>query len=223
MEKLTNDAAKKVRPVRSGLLKWFEKNRREFPWRKRGISGYQVLVTEILLQKTKAENVLAIYDDFFKKYTSFSKLSTANEKELADLLRPIGLHKSRSKSLVKLASLLGARKRLPRKEEELLKLPGVGLYVANAYLVVKHNLKRPIVDVNVTRLFSRIFSLRVNSDLRRDKDAWEFAACLLPAKRYKEFNWALLDFGALVCKAKNPKCPSCPLNKYCDFRSSVTG
>lgn len=207
----------KVKIIQERLLDWYDRHGRKYlPWRRDDVSPFQKLVAEILLQKTRAENILSVYSEFVRKYPDPQSLAKENEEKLAKLLKPLGLYRNRAKNLLKLAKAL-ACKEIPRTREELEKLPGIGPYIANAFLVSAYGKCLPVVDTNVRRFVERVFSIKSKRDPRRDPKIWRFVERLLPSTRCREFIWALLDFSALICKAKNPECEKCPIRDVCDF------
>jgi len=211
------DFEKKIRYVQEKLLEWYDKHGRKYlPWRSDSVSPFHKLVAEMLLQKTRAENVLEIYSEFIKRYPSPRALANEDEGKLAELLKPLGLYRNRARNLLKLAREL-VHRGIPSSAGELEKLPGIGPYIANAFLVSAHGKCLPVVDTNVRRFVERVFSVKTKRDPRRDPETWRFVERLLPKKRCREFIWAVLDFSALVCRAKNPDCGSCPIKNVCDY------
>ena len=104
---------------------------------------------------------------------------------------------------------------VPRETEALSALPGIGRYTAHAIACFAHGRNLPVVDVNIQRVLSRIFRrMDLAGGTVSERDAWELAAKVLPAKAY-DWNQALMDFGALVCTARSPKCESCPVTSVC--------
>lgn len=206
-----------IKTFQERLISWFNLNGRRFPWREHGRSPYEILIAEIMLQKTKAENIVPTYLKFIEKYPDFGVLSNANPNELQQDLKALGLSNVRSKNILKLAQEIKKIGFIPNEREKLLSLPGIGPYIANAFLLAAHNQRLPVVDTNVRRLYERVFSLKSKKDPRRDKEIWTFAEKVLPENNYKEFTWALMDFCASVCKAKNPLCGSCPIRIICEY------
>ena len=108
--------------------------------------------------------------------------------------------------------------KVPDNKKDLLSLPGVGPYTANAVLCFAFGHDVSMLDVNIIRVLKRVFSPDVKKSRERtDKSFWDFAESLPPKGKGKEFNYAILDFAGEVCTAKNPKCKSCPMKKICDF------
>lgn len=141
-----------------------------------------------------------------------SKVSTVER-----LLRPIGLHRVRARALVTAARTL-VRKyqaQIPDCEEALLALPHVGRYGANAVLCFAYHQRRAVIDANVARIYHRVFGTPVPIEIHKAEELWKFARAMLPQTGVREFNWALLDLGGLICMARNPCCSQCPLVRNC--------
>ena len=171
----------------------------------------------MLLRKTQAESVNQFLPLFLKKYPNFKSLSKTNLQQLSKLLRPLGLHRTRAEAFKNLAKIIinMHNGRIPSSPDELISLPHIGRYIANAYCCIKHSRRLPIVDHNIVRLYSRVFGVRKPVEVHKDNDLWNFAKALLPRKDFKEFNWALLDISAIICKSKKPICEDCPINSIC--------
>jgi len=206
------DQQQLISDFRSSLLNWAADNLRSFPWRKTS-DPYEVLLAEILLQKTAAEKVEPIYLDVLSAYPTLPDLSEATPEELADLIYSLGLQNQRSKALVKIGRQL-QHSGVPADAEQLLKLPYVGRYAANATLCFAFGNPRPIVDANVVRIYNRIFDFNFEYD---DEAAWEFAEEVLPPSRAARFNLGILDFAAAVCAPKTPHCEVCFFAHDCQY------
>jgi DNA (cytosine-5)-methyltransferase 1 len=199
------------------LLDWGEANRRAFPWRDEDCTPYEVFIAAMLLRRTAADAVEPVYRAFIERYPDLSALSSADREELAELLEPLGLHTERAKALRDITSQL-VFSGIPETEEELLALPHVGRYAANATLCFGYGQRRPIVDANVARIYSRAFDMDVRDEqLHEDDHLWDFAESLLPTERHRRYNLALLDLGAGTCTAESPACESCPVNALCEY------
>lgn len=202
------------------LLEWWERNKRRFPWRRRK-NPYAVLIAEMLLRKTTAKQVEKMYREFMKKYPTPNALSNADENELREQLRPLGMEHNRAKLFIKFGKAVvnDSKGRIPSSEKELLKLSGVGLYAANAVLSFSHSRNVPMVDTNFIRVIGRVFDFTSSkARARNDSRIWEFAEELIPDGKSREFNLAVLDFAAGVCKHRNPECIDCPLIQICAFQ-----
>jgi A/G-specific adenine glycosylase len=202
--------------LRRRVFAWFRESGRDFAWR-RTRDPYAVLVAELLLQRTRADLVAPIYEHFLAEYPTPEQLAAAEPSELVQLLRPLGfLH--RSARLPELGRALVERHegRVPRSKSRLLALPGVGEYAANAVLAVAFNQRRPLLDPNVIRLLDRVLGRRsTKARPRDDASLWRFVEELLPRRGAREFSLALVDVGAVVCRARRPRCFECPLRPRC--------
>ena len=207
---------------RTALMRWHKSHARQFPWRAEGRSAYHVLIAEALLRKTTALQAAAVYPVVVDEYSSVAELADADVSELRRLLRPLGIS-DRARLLRGMAATLvrdfGGQ--VPDDLGTLMRLPGVGRYTASAVLTFAYGHRVGLVDVNVIRVLGRVFEWRSSAKRPHlDRDLWSRAACLLPAaRRTAEYHYALLDFAALVCTAKNPKCGACPLSTRCPYRN----
>lgn len=200
------------------LLAWFKVNGRKFPWRKKGLTHYQYVIAEVLLQRTKAETVAKFYPRFITDYPNWRVLANAKVEDIEEYLKPVGLYRQRSKRLMSLAKEMIKRNgKLPRKRTELESIPFMGQYIANAVELVIFNQPSPLVDVNMSRVLERFFGTRKKADIRYDPYLQELCYKVVVHERTKELNWSILDFGALVCSASNLKCHICPINLKCKF------
>ena len=206
------------RYFRKKILDFYKQNKRNFFWRTEDLEPFQVMTTELFLKKTKAETVEKYMHTFIKKYNSNIKLREAKESEIFNKISRLGLGKQRTRALKEISSYIheNFNDNLPDKAEYLLEIPHVGLYVTNATICFGFNKRSPILDVNTSRIISRFFNIDNNKDLRDNKELQDMVKKLLPRKNFKEYNWGLLDLGALVCKTK-PLCDKCPLVKKCIF------
>ena len=221
MVKKHKSKAKKI--IGNLLLEWWKKNKRHFPWRRRK-NPYAVLIAEMLLRKTTAEQVEAIYSVFMKKYPTPRVLSELDENELRKLIRSLGMEYNRAKLFIKFGKVVvnDFKGRIPSSEKELLKLPGVGQYAVNAVLSFSHGRNAPMVDTNFIRVIERVFDFKSSKPrARNDKEIWELAGDLIPDGKSREFNLAVLDFAAGVCKHRNPECSACPLIQTCFFKRKI--
>jgi A/G-specific adenine glycosylase len=205
-----------IENFRSALLSWAFDNLRRFPWRET-TDPYEVLIAEILLQKTAAEKVEPIYEKFISTYPSPAELAEANRDELADIIYSLGFQNQRSKALVSIGQALRGSG-VPDDDERLLELPYVGRYAANAILCFAFDEPRPIVDANVVRVYNRIFDTDFDY---RDEAAWQFAEEVLSEADPWGYNLAILDFAAEICAPKTPNCEECFFTDQCSYYLSL--
>lgn len=205
------------------ILTWYAQNGRHFPWRNKSASNYQKIISEILLQRTKAETVANYFPTFIKKYPSWKQLCGATEEELQDVLKPLGLYKQRASRLYKLSQEMKRRNgRFPKKRSEVEEMPMMGQYITNAFEVFILKQPSPLLDVNMARVLERYFGPRKLADIRYDPYLQELAKRVVDHQNTKEINWAILDFGAIICKARKPVCSECVFNQKCNWYGANT-
>lgn len=208
---------KKIEFFQEKILEWYAPNGRTFYWRKKGLTHYQYVIAEVLLQRTKAETIAKFYPHFLKEFPNWKALANANVKSIEKYLIPVGLYRQRSKRLMGLAQEMVRRNgRLPKDREELESIPFMGQYIANAVELVIFNEPSPLVDVNMARVLERFFGSRQLADIRYDPYLQELSYKIVKHENTKQINWAILDFAALVCKPK-PLCSACMLNTFCIY------
>ena len=194
---------------------------RQFPWRKEEASPFGILVAEILLKQTHADKVANVWPDLVARYSDASQLAVARADELHGMIAALGFGRQRTKALIDVAGAIAQRGDLPSEIEELVKLPYVGVYTAHAVSCFSFGHRVPVVDLSIVRTFSRIIGIETPTDIRRAKSIWNFAWSLLPRDCFREHNYGVLDFAALFCKPRSPKCLECPLVKKCAY--ALTG
>lgn len=211
----------KVQWFRRQLQTWAKANLRDFPWR-RTRDPYAIFVAECLLQKTDAATVLPLYQAFLARYPTLEDLAAASVEEVGQLLQPLGLF-FRAERLCQSAQILHDRYNgtMPEVEVELLKLPGVGKYTARSLLAHAFGQPATILDTNVARILERFFGLEGDRVKSRCPLLWKATEIVAPARNVSRWNLTLLDFGAAVCTAKNPRCPECPLRSRCHYWKGV--
>ena len=206
------------RELQTALLAWGSANFRDFPWREESSTPYHVLVAELLLKRTTATAAARVFPQFIERYLTIEKFVTARQDELVELFRPVGLSQQRARTVGDLIEALSNQwcRQIPRELQQLKTLPGLGDYAARAVLSLGFGIPAAVVDGNVRRILGRVF----RDGMRQGGDESQFqrvADWLLPRRHHREFNLALLDLGALVCRPRLPRCPSCPLSDVCDF------
>ncbi len=206
--------------VRRRLLNWFDKARRDLPWRARPgqtPNPYHALVSEAMLQQTQVATVIPYFGRFIVECPTVRDLAEADEQAVLRLWQGLGYYR-RARNLHAAAkaivSVHGGR--VPDNVAELLKLPGVGRYTAGAIASIAYNTRAPILDGNVARVLSRLCLIDTPTDATpTQKKLWAIAAGLVPKGRPGDFNQAMMELGALVCTKANPTCDACPLSKQC--------
>lgn len=204
---MTLDALKAER-FRRRLSLWFDSNGRSFPWRS-SRDVYSLLVAEVLLQKTNAGKVAPAYEQVLRAYPSAQALADADRDDLRRIIAPLGII-SKADTLRSMATGLSAWRGQKPTVEKLLKLSGVGDYIARAVVIHAAGKRLPLIDPNFLRILDRVFDVRSKRPRpRTDMQLWEVAKLLTPRRKVSRHVYAMLDFGALVCKARRPLCRDC--------------
>jgi A/G-specific adenine glycosylase len=217
------DAATRRR-FRVRLLSWYRRHGRDLPWRKTD-DPYHILVSEIMLQQTQVDRVLPKYGEWLEKYPSMHVLAAAPEHEVTATWYPLG-YNIRPRRLQTIAREAVTRYGglLPADEATLLSFKGIGAYTAGAIRSFAFRQRAAILDTNVARVLFRVFvgSGDLKSHAMR-RHLWTLSEALIPQRHQVfDFNQALMDFGAMVCVARNPRCLVCPMTKNCRaFRSAT--
>ncbi len=202
------------------LLTWFEENRRDFPWRAT-TSPYEIAVAEALLQKTAATNALQVYPEFLEQFPDINALAQANSESVQETLYPLGLP-ARARRLHQMAREVVEtyNGEFPATEKELRELPGAGPYGAAAIACQAFGESVPMIDINVMRIFHRVFSVPFKPRNAPTQALRALVLEYMPEGKAREYNLALLDLGAAACHARNPECEICPLCSLCDYNLS---
>jgi len=200
----------------SQLLRWYRENGRDLPWRQTR-DPYAILVSEFKLQQTQVATVLPYFKDWLRRFPTFAALARASENDVLHAWQGLGYY-ARARNLHATAKIVvdRYRGRFPEATGEIEKFPGVGKYTAGAIGTFAFDQAVPIVEANISRVLSRVFDLRTPIDSTEGRNIlWNHAGTLVPKKSAARYNSALLDLGALICVARNPKCQVCPVSKFC--------
>ncbi len=202
---------------RRRLLAWFDRSKRDLPWR-RTRSAYRIWLAEVMLQQTQVETVIPYYRRFLRRFPSLRALAAAPLDDVLAVWAGLGYY-SRARSLHAAARTIvdERRGRIPRRLDDLLALPGVGRYTAGAVASIAFGVRAPVVDGNVTRVLCRVFNVASDPTAARTKSRlWALAADLVPADRPGDFNQAMMELGSTVCTPADPACPRCPVSGECE-------
>ena len=200
----------------SSLLSWFDRHRRELPWRV-DRDPYRIWVSEVMLQQTTVAAVVPYFERFLRAFPTIQALAATDEAEVLKLWEGLGYYR-RARHLHAAARELVATHggALPDDPAIWQALPGVGRYIMGAVLSQAFDHRLPIVEANSQRVLARFFGYR--GDPRAgdgNKWAWQTAEAILPKKRVGDFNQALMELGAIICTAADPACRECPLRSEC--------
>jgi A/G-specific adenine glycosylase len=201
---------------RRTLLAWYRKYGRDLPWR-RTDDPYHILVSEIMLQQTQVDRVLPKYQEWLAKYPSFEALAGAPIDEVTKTWYPLG-YNIRPKRLHSIAreAMEKFGGELPSDEATLRSFKGIGDYTVGAIRSFAFHERAAILDTNVARVLLRVFGGggRAKAHATR-RHLWNLSEALVPRRQVFDFNQALMDFGATVCVARQPKCLICPMRRMC--------
>jgi A/G-specific adenine glycosylase len=204
------------RTFRTRLLRWYRRHGRDLPWRKTS-DPYHILVSEIMLQQTQVDRVLPKYVEWLDKYPSLGALAAAPEHEVTRTWYPLG-YNIRPRRLQTIAREAVAQYggQLPSDDETLRSFKGIGRYTAGAIRSFAFRERAAILDTNVARVLFRMFVGEGNPKSHAMKrHLWTVSETLVPKRHAFDFNQALMDFGAMVCVARNPRCLVCPMTQGC--------
>ena len=204
------------RRFRKRLLTWYGRHGRDLPWRKTD-DPYHILVSEIMLQQTQVDRVLPKYAEWLDKYPSMEVLAEAPEQDVTRTWYPLG-YNIRPKRLQSIAreSVAKYGGRLPSDEATLRSFKGIGAYTAGAIRSFAFRERAAILDTNVARVLFRVFVAKGDpKSPAMKRHLWTISETVMPHRQVFDFNQALMDFGAMICVARNPKCLVCPMSKSC--------
>jgi A/G-specific adenine glycosylase len=199
------------------LLEWWKAKGRKFPWRNTN-DPYHILISEVLLHRTKANQVVLVYKELLKRYESADVLSRAPFNDIKAILYSLGLH-WRIRSLHRMALEIVERHggRIPETKDELESLTGVGHYIASAVRCFAFGYPEPLLDTNTVRILGKVFGVETTDASRRGKMFRELYKSILDREHSRNFGYAMIDLGALVCLPRAPLCNICPVNNMCKY------
>jgi A/G-specific adenine glycosylase len=171
-----------------------------------------------MLQRTKAEQVEPVYKDFLKQFPTIELLAKARLPSIRKYTKRLGIH-WRANHFIEASKYIVKhyKCKFPKTREELLKVPGVGVYVAGAIQAVCYNNAEYVIDSNIARFINRYFGLNLTGEIRRKAVIVKYAKKIFKVKNQRKHLFALLDFTALICKPIIPLCKECELKRYCKY------
>jgi len=205
------------RQFQKKLLSWYNQRSRPLPWRETR-DPYKIWVSEVMLQQTQVKTVEAYYERFISRFPSVEDLARAAPDEVMKYWEGLGYY-GRARHLHRAARDIVDRfdGRVPDSFEDLISLPGVGRYTAGAISSIAFGKPEAVLDGNVIRVLARMF--QVTDDVRKastQKMLWSLSESLLPKSCIRDYNQALMELGALICRARNPACSDCPVSRNCE-------
>ncbi len=219
---MVHDTAQMKTLLSRRLLIWYRRQSRPLPWRQT-CDPYRIWISEIMLQQTQVDTVIPYYQRFLEMFPDVVALADASLEQVLKAWENLGYY-SRARNLHVAARMIvdAYGGKIPDTPEEIKTLPGIGPYSAGAILSIAYGKPLPAVDGNVRRILSRVFAIRKPmDDAREQKNLVVLAATLIPVRHPGDFNQALMDLGATICRPKNPACSNCPIASVC--RAQLAG
>lgn len=203
----------------SAVINWFIKNQRDLPWRKS--TPWGVVVSEFMLQQTPVERVLPIWNLWMKTWPTPGALAKASKAEVITAWGKLG-YPRRALRLHECAQIIDQKYdgNVPESYAELIELPGVGDYTANAIRAFAFSLEANVLDTNIRRVITRWKSGIEYPSQSITRNERELAATLIPKVNSHQWAAASMELGALICTSKNPLCVDCPLNSTCSWKNA---
>lgn len=198
---------------RQALLGWYDENHRELPWRQ-DVGPYGTWISEVMLQQTQVATVVDYYERWMTKFPTPAELAAASLDDVLKMWAGLGYY--RRARFIHAAAVQIVEDGMPQTSKGWLSLPGVGRYTAGAIGSIALGEVVPVVDGNVKRVLSRFLAWTEDpTTSRSEKFFWGAAEILVDPERPGDFNQAVMELGATVCKPRNPACPECPLQESC--------
>ncbi len=204
--------------ITKNILNWYDLNKRSLPWRKK-ISfqkkQYYTLISEFMLQQTQVTSVIPFFNKFIKDLPSIKSLAIVKEKKLIKLWEGLGYY-SRARNLKKTAQIIIKKfdGKLPNNFEDLITLPGIGNYTANAILAIAFNKPYIPLDGNIERVLKRYLYLKKEKEIQKHNLSQK-KVIFGTSSRSSDYAQALMELGAIICKPNNPICNQCPIKINC--------
>lgn len=197
------------------LLRWYRAQRRDLPWRKTK-DPYRIWISEVMLQQTTVAAVLPHYEKWLRLFPDMRALARAPLGKVLKAWEGLGYY-ARARNLHGAARIMcrDHNGRVPDTYEDLIALPGFGPYITAAVLSIAYGLPFPVLDANVRRLMMRLYGIHGRHGLRIDRQLLKRVKSIFPAREAGDFNQALMELGALVCRPRNPSCLLCPAARLC--------
>lgn len=210
-----------IKQFQRKLILWGNINFKKYDWRFNR-TPYSVFISEIMLHRTNARQVVPVYRKFMSTYPNIQSIVKANLSDIQDIMKSLGLL-WRANKLYDSAEILYNRYdgNIPDNREELIELPGISDYIASAILCFGYSKRVIIIDTNTVRITGRLHNMNITDASRRSKSFRKKIELIMDFEHVVEFNYALLDLGATVCTARNPKCVICPVLNYCAYGKSL--
>ena len=212
----------KAKYVQRFLLKWYEKNKRDLPWRNIKVNNrtnaYYVLVSEFMLQQTTVNTVIKRFNEFIKLWPSIDKLSRISESRILRFWSGLGYY-NRATNLLKTVKIISRdfKSKVPQHYDQLIELPGVGDYTTKAILGIAYNQPVLPLDTNIKRIIARLYGMKTLLRLNK-KTIEDIATKYQSPNKAGDLIQSFMDYGSAICLPRNPKCDECLIEKFCEAR-----
>lgn len=207
----------KINSVRKLLINWYKKNGKDFPWR-RTSDPYKIMIAEFMLHRTRAQQVVPVYNDFIEKFPDIFALSKAKKEEVQKYTKTLGLH-WRYKHFIESSTYIleNFNGNFPDDYRLLSTIPGIGEYISRAISIITYKKPAPVVDSNIARFLNRFFNLGVNGEIRRKEIIVRKSEEFFKTRNCDKLLFSVIDFCAFICKPRKPLCEICMLNTFCEY------
>lgn len=204
--------------IQSSLMTWGQKHTRSFPWRYSN-DPYKILISEFMLHRTQALQVVPVFDKFLQVYPSLLSLAQSDPDEVRQLLYPLGLGWRIDGMISAIFTLWTTYGEIPMDYDKLISIRGIGQYIAGATLCFSTDRPFTLIDTNVVRVVGRVLGLDLTGEARRRQSVISAIASIVPTDRPRDFYYALIDLAHLICHPRNPDCQNCPLSEIpCEYK-----
>lgn len=214
IQKVISSNQDKITKIRNVVIKWEKENYEPFPWRNTD-NKFHALIAEMMLQRTRAEQVVSTYEKFTLIYPDLDTAAKASKEEMRKNLYSLGLN-WRIDNIISVINIISTHNEVPTDYDELISLPGIGDYIASAFLIFHFKKCLTLIDSNAVRLWSRVFNLEIKGELRRKKWFRKLVEFITPKRSCRLFNYGVIDISRKFCKPK-PLHAECPLRECCTF------
>ena len=203
------------RALRIELICWYRSHHRKLPWRQTK-DPYKIWISEVMLQQTIVSAVLPYYERWLNLFPTMPALAGASRQKVLKAWEGLGYYQ-RASNLHQAARIMCREKagRVPDNYEDLIALPGFGPYITAAVLSIAYGQPFPVLDANVRRVVMRLAGVHSKFSTRTDQILLERIRTIFPVRNGGDFNQAMMELGALVCRPRNPSCLLCPVQRFC--------
>ena len=197
------------------LLSWYKKNKRDLPWRKTR-DPYKIWISEIMLQQTTVKAVIPYYKNWIETFPTIDDVARAPLQKILKTWQGLGYYQ-RARNIHACAKMICTEfdGKVPSREEDLKMLPGFGPYTRGAVLSIAFDKRFSIIDANVRRVMMRLMGIRGEANQKHDEKIRNRLDEIMPAKNVGDFNQALMELGAMICRSQEPVCTICPVKGFC--------